>query len=133
MTFSQFAQALYTYLRNGKKEEDFVMELTNQIMGGQPGRAHSDGTYQNPMLSKDARSLIYYFSGERLIPQKDASIILSSINKYKFEQYLEKYCSEDARNLLKKDLAKIEILPDGDTVEICADLFEQILHDLAKK
>lgn len=133
MTFSQFAQVLYTYCRDVGTQGEFVIQLTDKIMGGRPGRAHSDGTYQNPIRGKDSRSLLYYFNGERPIPQKDASIIFSSIDKYKFEEYLRKRCSEEAQAKLKEDLEKVEQIPDGDIAEVCADLFEQILHDLAEK
>lgn len=133
MTFSQFAKVLYTCCRDVGTQGEFVIQLTDKIMGGRPGRAHADGTYQNPMRGKDTRSLLYYFSGERKIPQKDASVLLSSVDKYKFEVYLRDRYSEDAQIQLKHDLAEIETIPDGDVVEVCADIFEQVLHDLAKK
>lgn len=132
MTFSQFARVLYPYFRDIGTEGEFVTELITQVMGGQPGRAHSDGTYQNPLLHKDERNWIYYFTGERTIPKNDASIIIRRMEKYKFEEYLRRHCSEDARNRIKRDLAEIQPIPDGDGAEVCADLFEQILHDIIK-
>lgn len=133
MTFSQFAQVLDKYCSNVGTRGDFVVLLTDKIMCGQPGRAHSDGGYQNPMRGKDARSLLYFYSGERPIPQPDAKILFRSVEKYKFEEFLRKCCSEDALSQLRKDLENIEAIPSGNTVEVCADLFEQILGDLAKK
>lgn len=133
MTFSDFAKVLFTYCNEGEKQGDFVVHITNKIMGGRPGREHGDGSYQNPLGGKDNDILLHYLNGNRSIPQCDASIILRRIDKYKFEEYLRSRCSEDAQKLLRKDLAAIEEIPDGDIVEICADLFEQILHDLAEK
>ena len=133
VTFSQFAKTLYPYFQEKYTEAEFTVELVTQIMHGQPGRAHSDGTYQNPLLHKDERNWNYFFSGTRKIPRKDSSRILSSIDKYKFEQYLRRCCSEGALNRIKKDLSEIETIPKGDGAEVCADLFEQILHDLAKE
>lgn len=134
MTFSEFAKALYTYYGNGEKQTDFVIRLTDKIMGGRPGREHKDGTFQNPLRSKDNRTLLSYFNGERRISQGDAGIILSSSDKYKFEEYLRNQCSEDAQKLLKQDISKIEKINDNqDIVEACADIFVSILQDLAKK
>lgn len=133
MTFSQFAQVLHTYCSEAEKQSDFVIHLVDKIMGGRPGRVHGDDGFQNPLRSKDVRSLQYYYSGKRQIPTKDAIVILSSVDKYKFEKYLKNQCSDNAQILLKSDLEKIEKIPPGDIVEVCADLFEQILHDLAAK
>lgn len=133
MTFCQFAKVMCTYCNEWEKESDFVIHLVDKIMHGQPGRAHADGTYQNPLRGKESRTLLYYLSGDRSIPQADASIIFSSVDKYKFEEYLRCRCSEDAQSRLREDLEKIEEIPDGDVVEVCADLFEQILHNLAAK
>lgn len=130
MTFSQFVQTLYPYFREGKTEGEFVTEIISQIMHGQPGRAHSDGTYQNPLLDIDERNWIYYYSGKRTIPQKYASRILSSIDKSKFEKYLHRHCSKDALIHIKKDLSKTEKIPSGDAASACADLLEKILHDI---
>ena len=134
ITFSQFAQVLYPYCKECGTEADFVIELTNRIMHGQPGRAHPDGTYQNPMLSKEERSLQYYFSGGRSIPKKDARRTLSSIDKKKFAEYIERCCSVDAQISIIEKLSKIEDFPKNQLAPyICADLFEQILDDIATK
>lgn len=134
MNFSEFAKTLYPYCANGCNQADFVIALTDKIMEGQPGRAHQGDRYQNPLRSKDERTLLSYFNGERSISQGDASIILSCIDRYKFEQYLQKQCSSDALELLAKDLSKIEgINENQDVDEICADLLVTILHALAIK
>ncbi len=144
MKFSEFAKTLFPYCANGRKQTDFVIQLTDKIMGGRPGRAHQVSSnqnspqagcsYQNPLRSKDERTLLAYFNGERTISQCDASIILSSVDKYKFEQYLQHQCSEDALELLAKDISRIAEIKDKLQVdEVCADLFVAILHDLATK
>lgn len=134
MNFSEFAKTLYPYCGNGCNQADFVIELTDKIMEGRPGRAHQGDRYQNPLRSKDERTLLSYFNSERSISQSDASVILSCIDKYKFEQYLQKQCSSDALALLAKDLSTIAIINENQHVdEICADLLATILHDLATK
>lgn len=131
MTFSQFAKVMYVYCNEGETKSDFVIHLIDKIMYGQPGRAHADGTYQNPMRGKDDRTLLNYFNGDRSISPKDASTICSSIYMEKFEKYIEKRCSADAQMLLWEDLLKVEAIQDkGMVPEICAQLFKKILHDL---
>ena len=137
LNFSDFAKALFPYCRKGSGQADFVILLTDKIMNGRPGRApHEDGKFQNPLRAKDERTLQAYFNGGRPIPPGDASIILSRIDKFKFEEYLRGCCSDDALNLLRNDLSKAKVkgfADDSDIVEFCADLFGDILHDLAAK
>lgn len=133
MTFSQFAKVMHTYCNEDETEAAFVIHLIDEIMGGQPGRAHRDGTYQNPMRGKDNRTLLNYYNGTRSISKKDASTIYSSIKTEKFEKYIERRCSDDAKSRLldelleKEDIEKNLMLP-----QICAQLFEKILRDLAE-
>lgn len=133
MTFSKFAKIMCPYCNNGSNPEDFVVLFTNKIMGGRPARAHKDGTFQNPLMSKEPRTRLAYFNGERAISKRDASIIFSSIDKYKFETFLRKYCSDDAIKRLKRDISEATNVDyNRDIVEVCADLFQDILYDLAK-
>ena len=112
MNFSEFAKTLYPYCANGSKQTEFVILLTDKIMGGQPDRAHKNERYQNPLRNKDERTLLSYFSSERYISQGDARIILSHIDKYKFEQHLQHQCSNDSLELLAKDLSTVEEIND---------------------
>ena len=131
LTFSDLANILYPYCSIGLKPSEFVVRLIDKIMTGQPGRAHQDGTYQNPLRSKDDRTLLSYFNGERNIPRKEASIVLNKIDKYKFEMYLRQ-CSDDALKSLKSDLSKVATMKNtDDVVEVCTDQFESILKRLA--
>lgn len=135
LTFSQFVNVLFPFLRNGESETQFIKMLTNQIMKGKPGAKTYDNKSRNPILNKSDRAIQYYFSGERSISQEDASIILSSCDKYKFEEYMRSQCSEDCLLQLKEELERL--LPEGtigekcDIVAFCADLFADILKDLA--
>lgn len=132
MTFSAFAKVLYPYCSKGLKQADFVVLLIDKFMEGQPGRAHSDSGYQNPLRNKDDRTLLSYFNGDRKISKADASIILSHTSKYKFEMYLRTGLSEDALKLLKSRLSQqISINDFEDVVEICADQFVAIIEGLA--
>lgn len=136
LTFSQFANVLFPYCRNGEYEHEFIGTLTNKIMEGKPGAKTYDGICRNPILSKSTRMKQYYFTGKRSISQKDASVILNRCNKSKFEDYLQHICSEEIERGLAEDLNKC--LPQGTTVKdwrevipFCADLFVDILKDLA--
>lgn len=105
------------------------------MMEGRPGAKTYDNKSKNPLLDKSNRAIQYYFTGERSISQKDASVIFSSSDLYKFEEHLRSYCSEDCLSQLKEELEKI--LPEGtieekcDIVAFCADQFADILKDLA--
>ena len=134
MNFSDFSKTLFVYCSNGESQANFVQTLTDKIMSGQPGRVRKNDIAQNPMRNKDERTLLAYFNGERCISQGDASIILCSVDKYKFEEYLRYRCSDDAQSLLWDDISQMaEINNAQDIAEICADMFVAILHDLAAK
>lgn len=133
MTFSDFAQALYPYCNEGNNIPKFVIHLVDKIMDGQPGRAHGDNGYQNPMREKDERTLLNYFDGTHSISGVDASRIYSSISTEKFEKYIEKRCKNEAQILLLDDLLKIENIEEKGLVpEICSQLFAKIIRALAE-
>ncbi len=134
MTFSQFAQTLYPYCNEGPSKAEFVRHLVDKIMGGQPGRAHDDGGYQNPLRAMDDRTLLNYFNGKRSISAKDASTIYISIKPEKFEKYIDRRCPGDAAIKLLDALLEVEDIEEKGTVpEVCAQIFEKILRELAEK
>lgn len=135
MTFSQFAQVLYPFCNEGASKPEFVRHLVDKIMDGQPGRAHADGNFQNPLRGLNDRVVLNYFNDERSISAKDASTIYCSIKPEKFINYIDDRCSWDAQDKLMDALQAVEpIEEDGHTVpEICARLFESILRELAEK
>lgn len=134
MKFSQFAQVLYPYCNEGSTKGEFVWHLVDKIMDGQPGRAHGNDEYQNPLRSMDDRTLLNYFNGVHSISPKDASTIYSSIKTEKFENYIDHRCSAEAQSKLLDALLEVEEIEEKGTVpEVCAQLFEKILRELAKK
>lgn len=134
MTFGQFAQVLYLYCNEGDTRPEFVKHLVDEIMDGQPGRAHNAGGYQNPMREKDDRTLLNYFNDNRSISPKDASRIYCSIKTEKFEKYIDHRCSSEAKIELLDSLLEIEEIEEKGTVpEVCGKLFAKILRELAKK
>lgn len=134
MTFSQFAQALYPFCNEGTTRGEFVWHLVDMIMDGQPGRAHGDGGYQNPLRAMDERTLLNYFNGVHDFSTKDASTIYSSIKTEKFENYIERRCSGEALIKLLDALLEVEDIEEKGTVpEVCAQLFEKILRELTIK
>lgn len=135
LTFSDFAKILHTYCGCGNTKSEFVITLTNQIMGGRPGSAIKGDKYKNPMIMKEPHTLRNYYNGTRSISQGDASLILSRAERYKFEEFLRKKCSEDALSLMKNKLyeyLKKENADDKcDIVELCADVFIKILENIS--
>lgn len=140
MTFSKFAQIMYTGANECDYQAEFVVHLTNQIMGGRPGRSHIvDGktVYQNPIANKEKRRQYEFFNGDRSISKKDASTLYSSIDLKKFSDYIEWRYSSDAQIELLNELGKNEDLNKEEfkgkmVPDICAILFKNILYDLAK-
>ena len=52
----------------------------------------------------------------------------------KFEKYIDKHCSVDAQSRLLDDLTPITAVPKNEmTPQICSQLFEAILRELASK
>lgn len=134
ITFSEFANILFPYCSNGMKPADFVVMLVNKIMAGRPGRAYKEDSYRNPLCAKADRTLLSYFHGDRNISRKDASTILGSIDKYRFEMYLKAHCSDDALKLLWLDISRRFGTKDiGDVIEFCSDQFELILKARASR
>lgn len=133
MTFAQFAQALYPYCNEGPSKPEFVRHLVDKIMDGQPGRAHADGGFQNPLRAMDDRTLLNYFNGKRSISPTDASTIYCSIKPEKFENYIAHRCSKDAQLKLLDALLEVEDIETDLVPVVCAKLFEKILQELAEK
>lgn len=140
MTFSQFAQIMYTGANECTDRAEFVIHLTNQIMDGRPGRSHVVGekkVYQNPIANKEKRRLYEFFDGDRSISKNDASTLYSSISLKKFSNYVIWRYSRDAQIALLDELEKNEDLGKEEfkgklVSDVCAILFKNILYDLAK-
>lgn len=136
LSFSEFVALLYPYCGNGATEADFIITLSDKIMGGRPGRLSVADKYQNPIRNKSLRTLQAYFKGTRPISKRDASILYANSDTYRFEEYLRYQCSENRLPSLKADFEKK--LNQGiidsnlDIIAFCADLFVDILKDLAK-
>lgn len=137
MTFSELATVLYPYCHKTDSDWEYVILLTDKIMGGQPGRANGNETYQNPMRNKEERTLLAYLNGERSISRCDASMILGRIDKKKFAKYVRWCCREDSEMSLLAALEERGFIEDKHknmlVSDICADLFEQVLYGLARK
>ena len=134
MVFSELAKILYPYCGKGMRQSEFVVLLVDKIMSGRPGRAYKDGSYRNPLRVKEERALLSYFNGERDISKKDACLILSRIDKYRFEAFLRSACSDRALELLKEDMSSRVLLTGGeDIAEVCSDQLELIIKTLASR
>ena len=133
LSFSEFIGLLYPYCGNGATEAEYIITITDKIMKGQPGRANKEEKYQNPIRNKSLRTLQAYFKGTRSISKRDASILYANSDTYRFEEHLRYRCSENRLPSLKKDLEERlnQSIDKQDIVSTCADLFVEILKDLA--
>lgn len=140
LSFGKFVQILYPHCGYGETEANFIIRLTDKIMEGRPGRARlgkekKEDQYKNPMRNKSIRTLQAYYKGARPISKRDASILFANSDKYKFEEDLRHLCSDNALQSLEKQLEKAlnRKITDKelDVVSFCADLFLDILFELA--
>ena len=124
MNFSQFAKALYPFYGAGLTETDFIIEVTNKIM------EHSSDE-NNPLknLKPDFRKRI--FEGSRSISRKNAATILNSLDKIRFEEYINGL-TDDARRNISNYLGEYGyIIPFTDVAFQCAEILENILKNIA--
>jgi len=123
--FGEFAQLLYPYCGQGKSTHEFVVTLTNKFML-RPGVQLGDG-YINPLIEADERSLKYYYTGEREIPDKIRSQIMGRSDKVRFEQYIKKF-TDNAIQGIVDDLEKKGFSVDiGNVEKKCADIMNDII------
>lgn len=157
LTFSEFANLMYPYCGNGATQAEFVIALTDQIMKGRPARTRSikeeeksdeekldekksdekrtEERYQNPIRDKSLRTLQAYYKGTRSISKGAASRVFASSDPYKFENYVRYQCSESGLSKLEahleKKLNQKITSKNFDIAAACAELFVEILHELA--
>jgi len=128
MTFSDFAKTLYPFCGNGRKNSDFILALTDNII-----EIHADESVEpNPLYELQADALRRIFSGTRGITPQNASIILGRLDKGRFIEYLEQQ-STDALSGICVALNENGIDANVQNIcSVCADLFEQILKVCAE-
>ena len=134
LSFSEFIVLLYPYCGNRATEAEYIITITDKIMKGQPGRVSKEDKYQNPIRNKSLRTLQAYFKGTRSISKRDASILYANSDTYRFEEHLLYRCSENRLPSLKEELEeKLNqgAIDEQNIVSVCADLFVEILKDLA--
>jgi len=125
---------LFPIIGGTQKKFEFVICLTNKIMV-EPfteidKQRKSEDRY-NPLAQKSPSSLEKMHNGSRNISKKDASAILTHIDKEKFAEYLS-VLSHDALELLGDRLRENGITVSENEVDIaCAELFASILTDCA--
>lgn len=125
MNFAEFAEILWTYYRDGRKKHEFVLNLIDNIM------VDSEQDDWNPLFDADSSLLRRFFSGDRKITDNKASTILGRLDKYKFSEFILKR-PDDTLNSLCQDLEQHGIAADFRNVgDVCSDLFETILKQLA--
>ena len=142
MTFSDFMKILHSYIGNGQKIPDFIVDITNQIME----EPHTNNTIQldkagkyNPLSNKNSDMLYKIFRGEKALPKRDAQTILAHIDPDRFRCYLLHF-SKEVINLIASELrnknVKMKINEEDSEEDIeatCADLFLSIIENCAKK
>lgn len=125
MTFSEFAQMLYPIIGEGRNKPDFIFTLIANIMDEPINKDKPDSSeiYSTDMLGR-------LFSGSKKISKKNASAIISALNKEKFEGYLSTF-PPDTIDLITKALEQngVKIDDEKNTIDICTNLFVSILQD----
>lgn len=136
MTFSEFAKMLYSCIGENQKSWEFVIHLTNQIMENpireQDKQKDIDDEY-NPLSKLQPNTLTKIYNGTRCIRKKNARIILSHLDKEKFNEYLSSF-SPDTIDLIGFSLQEKGItFAYNETIDECTNLFVSILQECAQR
>ena len=142
MEFSDFAKVMAAGCYDSNNNADFLIHLTNKIMGGQPGRSrivNGKKVFQNPMANQSKRSRYKYFDGVIKIPKHIASTLYGSRDLEKFANFIEECYNEYAQLELYEKLKEVEKKDyhteldseiEKDMIpQMCAKLFEKILYE----
>ena len=133
MTFSEFAKLLFSCIGDGQRKEDFVIDLVRHIIeephSEEDKKLDESGKYVPLPESPDTCYRIYI--GERAISKKNASKILSHLDRGQFELYISKF-PVDTVVRIGSALQKNGIDIAGKQIDtVCTDLFISILEDCA--
>lgn len=123
MTFSEFSKLLYPLCGNGETPSNFLIALFGAITS-------SDS---NPLFDKKPDYLKRIYEGKKFLTKKDATFILSNLEKGGFDTYIYDLLSEDALIKLCGNFEPYvgNATTDDITTKI-ADLFISILEQIAK-
>lgn len=124
MTFSEFVNKLYTYCGNGQIAPIFLQELLKKITSEQ----------KDVIFEKEESEYRKYFNGNRNLPKKSATYILSHLDKECFDSYLYNSFSDDSLIQLCKEFEdEIGNATSENVTEKLTDLFISILKNIAIK
>lgn len=135
MTFSEFANLLFSYIGGNQSREDFVTSLVRNIMKKPTLKSDikSDENGEYVPLPQTKDSLGRIFNGRRPISAKAARKILSYLDKEHFQLYIDDF-PDDTIDLIRSAFQENGIeISDKQIGRTCADLFVSILEDCANK
>jgi hypothetical protein len=120
---------MYPLIGKGEKKSDFVIALTTQIMKKQPDDVDEKN---NPLSGMEDDSLGKIFNGKISLSKKNTGVILSKLDKKRFEGYLSDF-PEDLISEIGKTMKSegIMIEEENEIITCCADLFASILKERA--
>lgn len=132
LTFSEFAQALHTYCGGRMKTSDFVLSMVANIMEEPSNEADihkAANDRYNPLAELEISTLEKLFNGNRKLSKKNASAVLSRLDKEKFGDYISSF-PIDTVSSLSKALYGNEADVNNFSIR-CADIFTEILEKCA--
>lgn len=133
--FKDFVQLLYSYLGGDQKHSQFLIHIVSQIMedplSTEDQQLAADDKY-NPLEKLKPNSLDKIFRGINELPAEKARLIVAHIDKNKFQSFMSRL-SNDTLDRISKDLTEKGIKIEDTVDETCADLFESILLEIARK
>lgn len=134
MTFSEFAKMLYPLCGDAGKTSDFVLKLIENIMEiptNEDAKKAANDEY-NPLAGLGIGTLEKIYNGNSEISKKNASAILTHLDKGRFSDYIDSLPT-DTLALLTDSLkhSGIEIGVANETPNKCADILTSILMNRA--
>lgn len=133
MKFSEFANMIYPYDKEGKTKSGFVLYLIDQIMEApltEKDKQKEANDEYNPLDKLSISTLEKIFNGSRNINKRRAQIIRAHLDKDKFDTYITEFNNNAMESFcatLKENGVSIN---DNQVSLACADTFENILTDL---
>lgn len=137
MTFSEFANMLYPLIGKEKKTSEFIIDLTDHIM--ETASTEHDILLEkadkyNPLCKCTPNMLEKLYNGNRALSKKSARIIISHLDKERFQSYLSTLSTDTIIDLLRVSLPEYDAeLTTEKITETCTDLFVSILNDCANQ
>lgn len=134
MNFSEFANMIHPYDKEGKTQSGFVLYLIDQIMEDpftEADKQKASKDEYNPLANLKQNTLEKIFNGSKNISKRSAKNIRAHLDKDKFDNYIITKFNNEAIDSLGETLKNANISIIDDSVSLtCANTFENILKDI---